>query len=69
MASTLHVVANAPYAVSIDSGRDLHPGDIAKVDDSPRIRQLIEDGLLVEIEDPPKKVRATVQKEETTNAE
>ncbi len=46
MSEEITVVANTSYAVTLDDGRPLQPGEIADVEDSERIKAMIADGLL-----------------------
>lgn len=53
----LTVVGNAPYAVALDSGRHLHPGELAEVVDSARLRHQIEQRLILTVSVPEKTPR------------
>ena len=46
------VCGNASYAVALDSGRHLHPGEVTEVTDSPRLRQFERDGLVTIVKPP-----------------
>lgn len=43
------VVAQAPYPVSVDSGRHLEPGEIASVNRTPAVEEAFVTGFLREV--------------------
>lgn len=59
----IHVVAQAPYPVAIDSGRHLAPGEIARIEKTPEVESQLTLGFLREI---PARIEVPSEKEETT---
>ena len=53
MAESLTVVGNAPYPVALESGRHLHPGEVAEVQDSERVQQQLAERQLALVDTTP----------------
>jgi hypothetical protein len=62
----IHVVVMAPYPVPLDSGRHLHTGEIALVEQNSYIESCVNSGKLavVEIPEPPAPPKSTPVKSE-----
>ena len=53
----VRVVGNVDYAVAIDSGRHIHPGEVTDIPEGQLMRRQIEDGKLTEVEVQPPAAR------------